>query len=143
MCLLHLFEITEIFDMQMQPQLIMLQKTMMQAEGVARRLDPAFDMWEASRPIVEASLRRELGPEGRIGDFMADLRRAQKTLKAMPEAAENVAALAKAWRAGDVDLSKPLQNASLTKSKPVLKSIAWAGGGAVIMYIGLWAVGQI
>ncbi|MBL4870351.1 MAG: 2-polyprenylphenol 6-hydroxylase [Robiginitomaculum sp.] len=141
--LLHLFEITEIFDMQMQPQLIMLQKTMMQAEGVARRLDTAFDMWEAARPIVEASLRRELGPEGRIGDFMADLRLAQKTLKAMPEAAENVAALAKAWRAGDVDLSKPLQTPSLTKSKPVLKSIAWAGGGAVIMYIGLWAVGQI
>ena len=85
--LLQLFEITDIFDMRMQPQLIMLQKTMMQAEGVARRLDPAFDMWASSRPIVEASLRRELGPEGRISDFMSDLRRAQKTLKAMPDAA--------------------------------------------------------
>jgi ubiquinone biosynthesis protein len=68
--LLQLFEITEIFDMQMQPQLIMLQKTMMQTEGVCRRLDPEFDMWEISRPVVEKSMQRELGPQGRINDLL-------------------------------------------------------------------------
>lgn len=141
--LLQLFEITEIFDMQMQPQLIMLQKTMMQAEGVARRLDPEFDMWEASRPIVEASLRRELGPEGRISDFMSDLHRAQKTLKAMPEAADNMAALAKAWRAGEIDLSTASTNTSNTKPRGLMKGFAWAGGGAVLLYFGLLAAGQI
>ncbi len=141
--LLQLFEITEIFDMQMQPQLIMLQKTMMQAEGVARRLDPEFDMWEASRPIVEASLRRELGPEGRIGDFMADLRRLQKTMKAMPEAADNMAALAKAWRAGEIDLSAMPPHRPVTKPRGLLKGFAWAGAGAVLLYFGLLAAGQI
>lgn len=141
--LLQLFEITDIFDMKMQPQLILLQKTMMQAEGVARRLDPEFDMWEASRPIVEASLRRELGPEGRISDFMADLRRAQKTLKAMPAAAENVAALAKAWQAGEVDLSKSAQAASVTKPRAMLKGFAWAAMGAVLMWGSLWAFGNL
>jgi len=140
--LLQLFEITDIFDMRMQPQLIMLQKTMMQAEGVARRLDPAFDMWAASRPIVEASLRRELGAEGRISDFMADLRRAQKTLKAMPDAAENVAALAKAWRAGDVDLSNSAPSVNHTKQSVLPKGIAWAAVGGVLTLAGLWAAGQ-
>lgn len=142
--LLQLFEITDIFDMKMQPQLIMLQKTMMQAEGVARRLDPEFDMWEASRPIVEASLRRELGPEGRISDFMADLRRAQKTLKAMPEAAENVAALAKAWQAGEVDLSKitPISKAE-TRPKRLMKGVAWASLGAVLTLGSVWAFGVL
>lgn len=142
--LLQLFEITDIFDMQMQPQLIMLQKTMMQAEGVARRLDPAFDMWEASRPVVEASLRRELGPEGRIADFMADLRRAQKTLRAMPDAADNVAALAKAWAAGEVDLSKPNTNIkSRALSKNMAKGVVWAALGAVTTLAGVWAAGQL
>ena len=138
--LLQLFEITEIFDMKMQPQLIMLQKTMMQAEGVARRLDPAFDMWEASRPIVEASLRRELGAEGRIADFMKDLRRAQKTLRAMPDAADNVAALAKAWADGEVDLSRPTAN---TKPRGLPRGIAWLALGAVTTLAGVWAVGQL
>ena len=142
--LLQLFEITEIFDMQMQPQLIMLQKTMMQAEGVARRLDPAFDMWEASRPIVEASLRRELGAEGRIADFMKDLRRAQKTLRAMPDAADNVAALAKAWAAGEVDLSKSNTGMNRnTKPRGLPKGVVWAALGAVTTLAGVWAVGQL
>ncbi len=141
--LLQLFEITDIFDMQMQPQLIMLQKTMMQAEGVARRLDPEFDMWSASRPIVEASLRRELGAEGRISDFLADLGRAQKTLKTMPEAAENMAALAKAWAAGEVDLSKTMSAKAAAKKPSVLKPVVWTALGAVLTWGGIWAAGYI
>ena len=140
--LLQLFEITEIFDMEMQPQLIMLQKTMMQTEGVARKLDPAFDMWEAARPIVEVSIRRELGPEGRIGDFLDDLRRAQKTLKAMPEAAENVAALAKAWREGEVDLSNPISAQPVTKPRSMFKGFAWTALGVVLTLGGVWAAGN-
>lgn len=139
--LLQLFEITEIFDMHMQPQLIMLQKTMMQAEGVARRLDPSFDMWAASRPVVENSMRRELGPEGRINDFLADMRRAQRTLKALPDATDNVAALAKAWVDGEVDLSRP--NPVNTKSRGLPKGIAWAVAGALTTLAGLWAMGRI
>ena len=138
--LLQLFEITEIFDMHMQPQLIMLQKTMMQAEGVARRLDPEFDMWEAARPVVKASMRRELGPEGRIGDFLSDLKKAHKTLRAMPEAAENVAALAKAWRDGEVDLSQPPVPAASKSTNTLIKGFAWAALGAVLASLGLWAV---
>ncbi|HFB55319.1 MAG TPA: 2-polyprenylphenol 6-hydroxylase [Hellea balneolensis] len=141
--LLQLFEITDIFDMQMQPQLIMLQKTMMQAEGVARRLDPGFDMWAASRPIVEASLRRELGPEARISDFFDDLRRAQKTLKTMPEAAENMAALAKAWAAGEVDLSKNSPTAANPKKPFLLKPIVWLALGGLLTYGGIWAANII
>ena len=136
--LIQLFEITDIFDMKMQPQLIMLQKTMMQAEGVARRLDPAFDMWEASRPIVEASLRRELGPERRISDFLNDLRAAQKTLRAMPEAAESITALAKAWQAGEIDLTK---TNTFVKPKFLLKGIACTLIGAILMSGGLWVAG--
>jgi len=143
--LLQLFEITEIFDMAMQPQLIMLQKTMMQAEGVCRRLDPDFDMWEISRPIVEASMRRELGVEGRLNDFLSTMDRARRTLDRLPDATENIATLAKAWVDGDIDLSK--QNAPqvpLTqKTAPLWKGFAWAGFGAVITLGGVWAASHI
>ena len=128
--LLQLFEITEIFDMKMQPQLIMLQKTMMQAEGVCRRLDPEFDMWETARPIVEASMRRELGLEGRIGDFLDNMDRARRTIEKLPDATENIAALAKAWADGDIDLSSPPPAAPASPSR--LKPLAYAGVGAVL-----------
>lgn len=140
--LLQLFEITEIFDMEMQPQLIMLQKTMMQTEGVCRRLDPNFDMWGTAAPVVEASMRRELGPEGRINDLLDGLDRARRTLERLPDATENIAALAKAWVDGDVDLSKIPSQTPTKEKKSLAKGFAWAGFGAVVTLGGVWAASQ-
>ena len=61
--LLQLFDVTHMFGMHLRPELVLLQKTMVQVEGVARALDPRHDMWSASRPIVERWVQRELGPE--------------------------------------------------------------------------------
>ena len=141
--LLQLFEITEIFDMEMQPQLIMLQKTMMQTEGVCRRLDPNFDMWEISRPIVEASMRRELGVEGRVNDLLTGLDKARRTLERLPDATENIAALAQAWADGDVDLSKGLPTAQSPVKTSRWKPIAYVGTGAVLALGGVWAATQL
>ena len=136
--LLQLFEITDIFDMKMQPQLIMLQKTMMQSEGVCRRLDTDFDMWETSRPIVEASMRRELGLEGRLNDVLDGFERARATLEKLPDATENIAALAKAWVNGDVDLSKTAQ-VPMTAKPRTYTGLGWAALGGVVALSGAWA----
>ncbi len=114
--LMQLLEITELFDMQLQPQLILLQKTMMQTEGVARRLDPEFDMWEASRDIVEQAAIEELGPQRYIDDFIVDARRLQKAMRDVPDAVENLAALSKAWVNGEIDLSSGAANGRHTPS---------------------------
>jgi len=140
--LLQLFEITDIFDMTMQPQLIMLQKTMMQSEGVCRRLDDDFDMWETARPIVEASMRRELGVQGRLNDLLDGFDRARATLERLPDATENIAALAKAWVDGDVDLSRGQPAAVAPEKKPALKAVAWSALGAILALGGVWAAGQ-
>ena len=140
--LLQLFEITDIFDMKMQPQLIMLQKTMMQSEGVCRRLDDDFDMWETARPIVEASMRRELGIEGWLNDLLDGFDRARATLERLPDATENIAALAKAWIDGDVDLSRGQPAAVTPEKKPALKAVAWSALGAILALGGVWAAGQ-
>ena len=62
----QLFEITGQFGMRLRPELVLLQKTMVAVEGVARRIDPAHDIWLAARPVVERWMRRELSPARRV-----------------------------------------------------------------------------
>ncbi|MGF1454697.1 MAG: 2-polyprenylphenol 6-hydroxylase [Alphaproteobacteria bacterium] len=73
--LTQLFETTRRFDMALQPSLILLQKTMVVSEGVARSLDPNISIWTAARPVVEAWMEDELGAQARIRDA-ADTARA-------------------------------------------------------------------
>ncbi len=77
-----LFAITRDFDMQTQPHLLLLQKTMVMVEGVATSLDPDLNMWDTSGPFVKEWLRSELGPEAWLADrIVADV----KTLAGLPE----------------------------------------------------------
>jgi ubiquinone biosynthesis protein len=69
--LAQLFQITKTFDMQTRTELLLLQKTMVTVEGVARDLDPEINFWEAARPVVEAWARDNLGPEARVADTVA------------------------------------------------------------------------
>jgi ubiquinone biosynthesis protein len=73
-----LFEVTELFQMQTRPELLMLQKTMVVVEGVARALDPKLDMWATADPVVREWIERNLGPVGiaeGAGDGMRQLAR--------------------------------------------------------------------
>ena len=63
-----LFEITGLFDMKTRPELLMLQKTMVVVEGVARSFDPNLDMWATAEPVVREWIERHLGPAGRLED---------------------------------------------------------------------------
>ena len=97
--LLQLFDVTHLFGMHLRPELVLLQKTMVQVEGVSRALDPKHDMWTASRPIVERWVQRELGPEAvarravdEAGVGLAALRRLPQTLAAVEAAAKKVSA---------------------------------------------------
>ena len=64
----QLFQITETFNMETQPQLLLLQKTMLVAEGTGRRLAPEANMWMIARPLIEDWMRVNLGPEARLKD---------------------------------------------------------------------------
>lgn len=67
-----LFAITRDFDMETQPHLLLLQKTMVMVEGVATALDPDINMWEVSGPYVSSWLRDELGPEAKAADALVE-----------------------------------------------------------------------
>jgi ubiquinone biosynthesis protein len=61
-----LFEVTGLFDMRTRPELLLLQKTMVVVEGVARSLDPKLDMWSTAEPVVREWMTRNLGPAGKL-----------------------------------------------------------------------------
>jgi ubiquinone biosynthesis protein len=69
----QLFEISALFDMHLRPELILLQKTMVSVEGVARRLNPDHDLWSAAQPVVERWITRELGPRAQIRDGLKEV----------------------------------------------------------------------
>ena len=62
----QLLGMAEEFEMQTQPDLLLLQKTMVVAEGVGRTLDPRVNIWQLAQPLVEQWMRENLGPEARI-----------------------------------------------------------------------------
>jgi ubiquinone biosynthesis protein len=84
----QLFETTRRFDMQAQPQLVLLQKTMVVVEGVCRGLDPDFDIWHAARPVAERWVAENMGPE-------AALSRAGETFSALGKLAQDLPQLVK------------------------------------------------
>jgi ubiquinone biosynthesis protein len=94
-----LFEVTGLFDMRTRPELLLLQKTMVVVEGVARSLDPKLDMWSTAEPVVREWMTRHLGPAGKlesvaegatelgrlIGSAPALLRRGARVLERLDE----------------------------------------------------------
>jgi ubiquinone biosynthesis protein len=80
-----LFEITGLFDMRTRPELLLLQKTMVVVEGVARSLDPKLDMWTVAEPVVREWIERHLGPVGRIEDAAGGALEVGRFLGGVPE----------------------------------------------------------
>src|SRR5690606_31919051 len=92
----QLFEVTEAFAMETQPQLLLLQKTMVVAEGVGRALNPDVNMWQLAQPLIEDWMTENLGPQAQIRSAVEDgvetarrfvhlIERAERTLHALGE----------------------------------------------------------
>ena len=124
--LLQLFEITDLFDMRLRPELVMLQKTMVQCEGVSRQLDPQHDMWGAAAPVVEAWMKRELGPEGRIRDLGDDLGRLHDAMRKLPDAIDDWAEVGALLKAGKLSLGGG------PRIRPWFLRLAWLTGAAAL-----------
>jgi ubiquinone biosynthesis protein len=82
--LMLLFEVTGLFDMRTRPELLLLQKTMVVVEGVARSLDPKLDMWTVADPVVREWIERNLGPAGRVEDAAEGVVEVGKFLGGVP-----------------------------------------------------------
>ena len=83
--LTQLFDVTDQFHMQTQPQLLLLQKTMVVTEGVARTLNPNLNIWTASEPVVKYWIGRKLGPVGLLEQAVISLGSLAHLSLRMPE----------------------------------------------------------
>lgn len=79
-----LLEVTGLFDMQTRPELILLQKTMVVVEGVARGSDPKLDIWKTADPVVREWIAHNLGPIGRIQGAMSGAGEPRPILAGLP-----------------------------------------------------------
>ena len=88
-----LLEVTGLFDMRTRPELILLQKTMVVVEGVARGFDPKLDIWKIADPVVREWIERNLGPIGRIQGAVSGAGELARLLTGLPVLAGRAVAL--------------------------------------------------
>jgi len=86
--LAQLFQITETFAMQTQPQLLLLQKTLVVVEGVCRDLSPESNFFESARPFLTEWVRDNLGPEARVRDMVSETAQAARRIPGLIDRAE-------------------------------------------------------
>jgi ubiquinone biosynthesis protein len=83
--LLRLFETARRFDMQVQPQLILLQKTLFNIEGLGRQLYPELDLWKTAQPYLRQWMRQRMSPRAVLGRVRAQLPDALLALQQVPQ----------------------------------------------------------
>jgi ubiquinone biosynthesis protein len=92
-----LFEVTALFDMSTRLELVMLQKTMVVVEGVARKLDPRLNMWATAEPVVGAWIADNLGPRGRLEDIGRGIGALARLIGESPERLERLGRWMDGW----------------------------------------------
>jgi ubiquinone biosynthesis protein len=82
--LLRLFQTARRFDMEVQPQLVLLQKTLLNIEGLGRRLYPDLDLWKTAKPFLERTMKEQLGPRSLLRNMKESVPAWSNTLPEMP-----------------------------------------------------------
>ncbi|MFN6979602.1 MAG: 2-polyprenylphenol 6-hydroxylase, partial [Gemmobacter sp.] len=122
--LAYLFEVTERFGMQTRTELILLQRTMVVVEGVARSLDPQVNIWQVSSPVVESYIRENIGPRAALRDL-------GRTLQVLARFGPKLPALVEARLMAQNDPPPP-------PPRPPLHPMVWAGAGAALTAAAIW-----
>jgi ubiquinone biosynthesis protein len=100
--LMRLFQTARQFNMEIQPQLVLLQKTLFNIEGLGRRLYPDLDLWETAKPFLEKWMRDQFGPRA----FFRKLRRElPRLVNALPESPREMQELVRKLTRGEVSVN--------------------------------------
>jgi ubiquinone biosynthesis protein len=134
----QLFEVTELFDMQTRPELLLLQKTMVVVEGVARALDPRLNIWTAAEPVVKEWMENQIGPRARINEGLEGVSAVVSLISEAPKLAEQArrvsAALAETAENGlhlDQSTIERIASAQSARAWPTRVAL-WIGALAIV-----------
>jgi ubiquinone biosynthesis protein len=89
--LIRLFRIAQRFNMEIQPQLILLQKTLLNIEGLGRELYPELDLWKTAHPVLRQWMDEQVGPRAMIDDIRENLPQLREALRELPTAIKYLA----------------------------------------------------
>ncbi|AJC21093.1 ubiquinone biosynthesis regulatory protein kinase UbiB [Pandoraea pulmonicola] len=82
--LMRLFQTSRRFNVEIQPQLVLLQKTLLNIEGLGRQLDPDLDLWKTAKPFLERWMAEQIGPRGWLERLKAEVPQWSKTMPQLP-----------------------------------------------------------
>ena len=89
--LIRLFRIAQRFNMEIQPQLILLQKTLLNVEGLGRELYPELDLWKTAHPVLRQWMDEQVGPRALIDDIRENLPQLREALRELPALIKHLA----------------------------------------------------
>jgi ubiquinone biosynthesis protein len=127
MVLMRLFQMSRRFSVEIQPQLVLLQKTLLNIEGLGRQLDPELDLWATAKPFLEKWMVEQLGPQKML-DQLKD--QAPRYAKLLPELPRLLHDFLRVRAGGDPAVRELLQEQKRTNR--LLQSLVYGGVGFVI-----------
>jgi ubiquinone biosynthesis protein len=139
--LLRLFEIARRFDMVIQPQLILLQKTLINVEGLGRELYPDLDVWSTAGPVLRSWMRARVGPRALVHNFRKQLPDMLEVLNELPAVVKDAVRQSRAGRGGvrldesvSRSLSQILERSARRREAVTIGSAILLGG---LIWLGL------
>ena len=142
MVLMRLFQTSRRFHVEIQPQLVLLQKTLLNIEGLGRDLDPELDLWNTAKPFLEKWMLEQVGPKKMLQQLKAEAPQYAKLLPALPRLMHDYLAHKPHEVRREIDALLVEQR----RTNRLLQGIIWAGVGflvglflmQVLMRIRIW-----
>ncbi len=126
--LMRLFQTSRRFNVEIQPQLVLLQKTLLNIEGLGRQLDPDLDLWSTAKPFLETWMLDQVGPKKLWKQLVAEAPRYAKLIPELPRLVHDF--LKQRQNSDHTRLQLLIQEQRRTNR--ILQSIVWVGGGFVL-----------
>jgi len=140
--LMRLFQTSRRFKVEIQPQLTLLQKTLLNVEGLARQLDPDLDLWKTAKPILEKWISQQLGWRGFLDGLKAEAPAWAKILPTLPRLiGESLAQSQKKEQNGELEVLKALLQQERRTHRLIMGALLFAGGflaGILIIGLGIY-----
>lgn len=128
--LLRLFQTSRRFNVEVQPQLVLLQKTLLNIEGLGRQLDPDLDLWKTAKPYLESWMKEQVGWQGLVERLKSEAPRFSKLLPQLPRLAHQALTQANQPQQENTEMLKQLVSEQ-RRTNLLLGFLVFFGGGVV------------
>lgn len=139
MVLMRLFQTSRRFHVEIQPQLVLLQKTLLNIEGLGRQLDPELDLWSTAKPFLEKWMLEQMGPQRLLREIQAESPHFAKMLPELPRLLHDY------LRNRPQDHQRELLEllAEQKRTNRLLNAVIYTGAGFVLGWVALLLVQQL